>query len=98
MSEGRKINRSLLAAEFVAGLAYAGLMALRASGFPPSVRAANPPLVYATCCTLYFALTVALFDWSYIAGARGHRVAGLVLLVFAVLMVPFLLLVSGAQY
>ena len=98
MSEGPRISRTVLIAEVVVGLTFAGFMALRASGFPPSVRAANPPVTYALVGLLYFTLTVGLFNLSHIASAKGYRVVGLVLLVFAVLNVGRLLMISLAQY
>ena len=98
MSEGPKISRSVLVAEIVVGLIFASLMALRASSFPPSVRAANGPLKYAMICLLYFTLAAGLFNVGYIARAKGNRVIGLVLFVFAALMGLQMLMSAFAQY
>jgi hypothetical protein len=98
VSDGPKIRRVVLVGQLFVGFIYAGLMALRASGFPPSVKANNSPLTVAIGCLFYFLLTVGLFNFSHIAGAKGYRILSLFLLVCAVLMIPWLLMISLAQY
>jgi hypothetical protein len=49
-------------------------------------------------CLLYFALAAGLFNVGYIARARGNRVIGLVLFVFAALMGLQMLMSAFAQY
>jgi hypothetical protein len=96
MNKRRKTR--LLVAELVAGLVYAGLMTLRVTLFPESVRAMNPPVVYALGCTLYLALIVGVFNISYIAEVRGHPLVSLIAMAIGVLMAPYLLLVSFARF
>lgn len=98
MSEGPKISRSVLIAELVVGVVYAGLMALRASGFPPSVRATTSVSTFVMVCSFFFVLTVGAFNLSYLAGARRQLIWSWVLLVCAVLLVLWLLMISLAQY
>lgn len=66
MSDSPTISRGALIAEIIVGLTYVAFIAVRASGFPPSVRAANSPLSYTIGGAIYFTLTVALFHLSYV--------------------------------
>ena len=98
MSEGPKINRAVLLGELFACGVWAAMMTLRGLGLPPRVREATNVPLYVIVCVSLFALVIGLFNLSYLAGRNGRRGRGLFLLTCAVLLIPFLLLISLAQY